>query len=192
VEDDLQQEVAELVAKRGGIAAIDGVEDLVGFLEHVGAERRVSLLAIPGTAAGGPQARHDVDQSSERIDGSGVGHARALAVASPGVNAMGHRQRACLAHAGDLPRRRMARIEMYTTPSCPFCVRAKRLLDERELAYEEIDVSGDATLRAQVMERSGGRRTVPQIFIDGRSIGGYEELADLDASGELATLTRVA
>jgi glutaredoxin 3 len=86
----------------------------------------------------------------------------------------------------------MARIDIYSTPSCPFCVRAKRLLDERGLAYEDTDVSGDAELRARVMERSGGRRTVPQIFIDGRSIGGYEELAALDASGELATLTRVA
>ena len=86
----------------------------------------------------------------------------------------------------------MARIEIYTTPSCPFCVRAKRLLDARGLPYEETDVSGDDALRAQVIERSGGRRTVPQIFIDGRSIGGYEELAELDASGELVTLTRVA
>ena len=83
----------------------------------------------------------------------------------------------------------MARIEMYTTPSCPFCVRAKRLLTERGIAYEEFDVATDSALRAQIMERSG-RRTVPQIFIDGRSIGGYEELAELDASGELATLTR--
>jgi glutaredoxin 3 len=88
--------------------------------------------------------------------------------------------------------KRMARIEIFSTPSCPFCVRAKRLLDERGLAYEDTDVSGDAELRARVMQRSGGRRTVPQIFIDGRSIGGYEELAALDASGELATLTRVA
>ncbi len=83
----------------------------------------------------------------------------------------------------------MARIELYTTPSCPFCVRAKRLLQERGIAYEEFDVAEDDALRATVMERSG-RRTVPQIFIDGRSIGGYEELAELDASGELATLTQ--
>ncbi len=83
----------------------------------------------------------------------------------------------------------MARIELYTTPSCSFCVRAKRLLQERGIAYEEHDVAHDDELRASVMERSG-RRTVPQIFIDGRSIGGYEELAELDASGELATLTR--
>ena len=81
----------------------------------------------------------------------------------------------------------MARIEVYTTSSCPFCVRAKRLLKERGLAYEEMDVAQDDELREAVIRRSG-RRTVPQIFIDGKSIGGYEELAELDASGELATL----
>ena len=85
----------------------------------------------------------------------------------------------------------MARIEMYTTPSCPFCVRAKRLLQERGLAYEEVDVADDEELREAVVKRSG-RRTVPQIFIDGRSIGGYEELAELDASGELAALTQAS
>ena len=84
----------------------------------------------------------------------------------------------------------MARIEVYTTQSCPYCVRAKRLLQERGLAYEEFDVGDDAALRARIVERSGGRRTVPQIFIDDRPIGGYEELAALDASGELAALTR--
>jgi glutaredoxin 3 len=83
----------------------------------------------------------------------------------------------------------MARIEVYTTPSCAYCVRAKRLLQERGLAYEEFDVARDDELRESVMQRSG-RRTVPQIFIDGKSIGGYEELAELDASGELATLTQ--
>lgn len=83
----------------------------------------------------------------------------------------------------------MARVEIYTTPVCPYCVQAKRLLRERGIAYEEFDVADDADLRASVMERSG-RRTVPQIFIEGRSIGGFEELATLDASGELATLVR--
>lgn len=81
----------------------------------------------------------------------------------------------------------MARVEVYTTPSCPYCVRAKRLLGERGIAYEEIDVSGDDALRADVMRRSG-RRTVPQIFIDGTSIGGYDELAALDGHGELAPM----
>jgi len=81
----------------------------------------------------------------------------------------------------------MPRVELYTTPSCPFCVRAKRLLSERHIAYTEIDVSEDDDLRTDVMQRTG-RRTVPQIFIDGRSIGGFEELAALDAAGELRDL----
>ena len=81
----------------------------------------------------------------------------------------------------------MPRVELYTTPSCPFCVRAKRLLAERQIAYTEIDLSEDDDLRAEIMERTG-RRTVPQIFIDGRSIGGFEELATLDAAGELREL----
>jgi glutaredoxin 3 len=84
----------------------------------------------------------------------------------------------------------MARIEVYTTQFCPYCVRAKRLLQERGLAYEEFDVGDDDRLREEVIERSGGRRTVPQIFIAGRAIGGYDELAALDASGDLATLTQ--
>jgi glutaredoxin 3 len=77
------------------------------------------------------------------------------------------------------------RIEIYTTPNCPFCVRAKRLLDARGIPFREIDVGDDDALRADIVERTG-RRTVPQIFIDGRSIGGFEELAALDAAGELA------
>ena len=82
----------------------------------------------------------------------------------------------------------MARVEVYTTPSCPFCVRAKRLLDARGIAFDEIDLADDHALREQVIERTG-RRTVPQIFIDGRSIGGFEELAALDAAGELKDLS---
>lgn len=81
----------------------------------------------------------------------------------------------------------MARVEIYTTASCPYCVRAKRLLAARQIPYEEIDVGSDDALRADLVRRTR-RRTVPQIFIDGRSIGGYEELAALDASGELREL----
>jgi glutaredoxin 3 len=66
-------------------------------------------------------------------------------------------------------------------------VAAKRLLTTRGIPFEEFDVETDLALRAQVMERSG-RRTVPQIFIDGRSIGGFQELAALDAEGGLAAL----
>jgi glutaredoxin 3 len=81
----------------------------------------------------------------------------------------------------------MARVQIYTTPICPYCVRAKRLLQSREIAYDEIDVSEDEALREEVIQRTS-RRTVPQIFIDGRSIGGFEELAALDARAELVSL----
>jgi glutaredoxin 3 len=81
----------------------------------------------------------------------------------------------------------VARVEIYTTPSCPFCIRAKRLLDARGIGYVEVDVADDAALRADLIERTG-RRTVPQIFIDGQPIGGFEELAALDASTRLADL----
>jgi glutaredoxin 3 len=79
------------------------------------------------------------------------------------------------------------RVELYTAPSCSFCVRAKRLLEARGIAFREIDVAADAVLRAEIIRRTG-RRTVPQIFIDGRSIGGFEELAALDAAGGLSEL----
>lgn len=81
----------------------------------------------------------------------------------------------------------MARVEVYTTPMCPYCVAAKRLLQARGIPYTEFDVAQDEALRADVMQRSG-RQTVPQIFIDGRSIGGFEELRGLDAAGELESL----
>jgi len=81
----------------------------------------------------------------------------------------------------------VARVAVYTTKTCPFCVRAKRLLEARGIAYEEIDVGQDQELRADLIERTG-RRTVPQIFIDGDPIGGFEELAALDASTRLADL----
>ncbi len=79
------------------------------------------------------------------------------------------------------------RVEMYTTVSCPFCVRAKRLLEARAIPYRDLDVGNDDELRAEIIRRSG-RRTVPQIFIDGKAIGGYEELAALDAGGQLEGL----
>jgi GrxC family glutaredoxin len=79
------------------------------------------------------------------------------------------------------------RVKLYTTASCPFCIRAKRLLEARGIPFEEIDVGNDDALREEIMQRTG-RRTVPQIFIDERSIGGFEELAALDAAGKLANL----
>ena len=81
----------------------------------------------------------------------------------------------------------MTRVKLYTTSSCPFCIRAKRLLEARGIGFEEIDVGNDDALREDIIRRTG-RRTVPQIFIDERSIGGFEELAALDAAGKLAEL----
>jgi glutaredoxin 3 len=81
----------------------------------------------------------------------------------------------------------MARVEVYTTPMCPYCVAAKRLLAERGIPFDEVDVAEDASLRAEIVQRSG-RRTVPQIFIDGHAIGGFEELRALDVAGDLEAL----
>ena len=79
----------------------------------------------------------------------------------------------------------MATIEIYTTMTCPSCIRAKRLFDAKGVGYEEIDVSMD---RSDMIERADGRHTVPQIFIDGRGIGGFDDLAALDRAGELDPL----
>jgi glutaredoxin 3 len=79
------------------------------------------------------------------------------------------------------------KVTIYTTVSCPYCVQAKRLFDRKGVPYEEIDVTYDATLRERMIEMSG-RRTVPQIFIGAQSIGGFEELYDLERSGDLDDL----
>ena len=79
----------------------------------------------------------------------------------------------------------MADIEIFTTQVCPYCVRAKRLFDKKGVSYREIDVSTDADLRESMTARAGGRRTVPQIFIDGEHIGGCDDLYALDAKGAL-------
>ena len=75
----------------------------------------------------------------------------------------------------------MNHIEIYSTNQCPWCTRAKSLLQSEGLDYEEIDVSSDQARLLEMMERSG-RRTVPQIFIDDISIGGFDELSKLDLS----------
>lgn len=75
----------------------------------------------------------------------------------------------------------MNHIQVYSTNQCPWCVRAKSLLQAEGLNYEEIDVSANQDRLLEMMERSG-RRTVPQIFIDDVSIGGFDELSQLDLS----------
>ena len=82
----------------------------------------------------------------------------------------------------------MARIEVYTKFLCPYCTRAKALLENKGAAFEEIDVTMDRAGFEAMVDRARGRRTVPQIFIDGKHIGGSDDLAELEAKGELDAL----
>jgi glutaredoxin 3 len=79
----------------------------------------------------------------------------------------------------------MARVLIYTTTWCGYCVRAKALLDSREIDYEEVNLDDDPQFRQKLLDLTGGW-TVPQILVDGRPIGGYTELWRLDKSGRLA------
>ena len=82
----------------------------------------------------------------------------------------------------------MARVEIYTKFLCSYCFRAKRLLDGKGAAYEEHDITMGGERRAEMIQRANGRTTVPQIFIDGRHIGGSDDLAALDRDGKLDPL----
>jgi glutaredoxin 3 len=82
----------------------------------------------------------------------------------------------------------MARVEIYTTMLCPYCWRAKKLLEERGVPYQEVDVMTDGSLRAEMRQRAGGRTSVPQIFINGQHVGGCDELYALDHAGKLAPM----
>lgn len=82
----------------------------------------------------------------------------------------------------------MPRIEMYTTAICSYCVAAKNLLKTKGLDYEEIRIDTDRVRFDEMLTRASGRRTVPQIFINGTHVGGYDDLAAADRSGKLAEL----
>jgi glutaredoxin 3 len=82
----------------------------------------------------------------------------------------------------------MAQVEIYTQDWCGYCARAKRLFDEKGKQYREIHAPNGSPERQQARDRSGGRTTVPQIFIDGRYIGGCDELLALDQAGKLDAL----
>jgi glutaredoxin 3 len=86
----------------------------------------------------------------------------------------------------------VARIEIYTKPFCPYCGRAKALLERKGADFDETDIMMSPAAREAMMQRSKGRSTVPQIFIDGVHIGGSDDLAALDARGELDPLLAVA
>ena len=82
----------------------------------------------------------------------------------------------------------MRPIQIYTTRYCPYCHAAKRLLSQKAVEFDEIDVSGDAKGRSKMMTRANGRMTVPQIFIGSTHVGGCEELYALDEAGKLDPL----
>ena len=86
----------------------------------------------------------------------------------------------------------MAKIEIYTSPLCGYCRRAKALLTRKGVAFAEIDVLRAPERRDEMVKRAQGQRTVPQIFIDDRHIGGCDELHTLDSAGELDPLLAVA
>ena len=79
----------------------------------------------------------------------------------------------------------MARVEIYSTMFCGYCARAKSLLDKKGVDYIEIDIIEDSAKRDEMVERSAGRQTVPQIFIDGEHIGGSDDLYALERAGKL-------
>ena len=82
----------------------------------------------------------------------------------------------------------MNQIEIYTTPYCPYCIAAKRLLARKGVTFTEIDVSGDAAGRKNMTTRANGRMTVPQIFVGPLHVGGYDDLSALDRAGKLDAL----
>jgi glutaredoxin 3 len=82
----------------------------------------------------------------------------------------------------------MKTVEIYTTQTCPYCVRAKKLLDSKGAMYKEIDVSTNAELRESMTAKAGGRTSVPQIFIDSFHVGGCDDLYALDEAGSLDSL----
>lgn len=82
----------------------------------------------------------------------------------------------------------MTAITIYTTSTCPYCMRAKRLLTQKGAEFNEIDVGAEPARRAEMMERAGGRHTVPQIFIGSQHVGGCDDLYALEAQGKLDAL----
>lgn len=82
----------------------------------------------------------------------------------------------------------MPKVEIYSTDYCPYCVKAKNLFDRKKVDYQEIDVTNDDDARMALVKKANGLRTVPQIFINDKHIGGCDDLYALDQKGELDTL----
>ncbi len=84
----------------------------------------------------------------------------------------------------------MPQIIVYSGPNCPYCVRAKALLDKKGASYEDFNVKADAAKFDEMLARTKGRKTIPQIFIDGQHIGGCDDLYALDAAGKLDAMLK--
>lgn len=85
----------------------------------------------------------------------------------------------------------MSNIIIYSGPFCPYCVRAKNLLTKKGASFQEIDVTSNPNLRDEMIEKSNGRRTIPQIFINDHHIGGFDDLYALDKAGKLDPLLEI-
>lgn len=83
-----------------------------------------------------------------------------------------------------------AAVEVYTTTYCPYCVRAKELLKNKGVDFKEINVEGDDAAREALVKKAEGRRTVPQIFINGQAVGGFDDIYALDRAGKLDPLLK--
>ena len=84
----------------------------------------------------------------------------------------------------------MSKVEIYTWQYCPFCIRAKALLDQKGINFQEYSIDGDQEARSIMVDRANGRKTVPQIFINDEGIGGCEELYSLESSNQLDKLIK--
>ena len=80
------------------------------------------------------------------------------------------------------------KIDIYTGPMCPYCTKAKELLEQKNLSFNELYIGDDFKIKEEMLDRSGGKRTVPQIFINDFHVGGYDDLYAIDRSGELDKL----
>jgi glutaredoxin 3 len=113
-------------------------------------------------------------------------HASRAGKQPPPVRAQGTRARHAVSEPGRVPTLAgMNPVKIYTKARCPYCIRAKQLLDEKGVNYEEIGIDGDASKRREMIAAANGRSTVPQIFIAGRHIGGCDDLYELEEAGQL-------
>ena len=85
----------------------------------------------------------------------------------------------------------MVKVDIYTTPYCPFCIRAKKLLENKKVEFNEIDLSENPDKFEEMLSKSNGARTVPQIFVNGEHIGDCDHIHDLDQKGELDKILKI-